>query len=76
MNLHLLTKELFKLLNAFLSDLIKEIFSLNDSLVLNPLSAKGVKSGTSTDIFSVKKYESLRETAKKLKITNNIRISH
>ena len=65
MNLHLLTMELFKLLNAFLPDLMKEIFSLNDSSVLNPRSAKGVKSGTSTDTFSAKKYKSLRETAKK-----------
>ena len=35
-NSQFFTMELFKLLNAFSSDLIKEVFSLYDALVFNP----------------------------------------
>ena len=35
-NSQFFTMELFKLLNAFSSDLIKELFSLNDASVFNP----------------------------------------
>ena len=35
-NSQFFTTELFKLLNAFSPDLIKEVFSLNDTSVFNP----------------------------------------
>ena len=65
--------ELFKLLNTFSPDLMKEIFSLNDASVLNPDMLSEQKMAHS---FSTKNMRACVKQHKKFRITNNIPITH
>ena len=67
---------MYKVLNGFSRDLMKEAFSLHDASILNPDVLIQLKKGTFTGIFSTKDMRAGAKEHEKLRITNNIQISH
>ena len=55
---------------------MKEAFSLHDASILNPDVLIQLKKGTFTGIFSTKDMRAGAKEHEKLRITNNIQISH